>query len=117
MAKVWRASGGSEADIQENLKNLSSSQSPEQLNAAIGTLTNLIGGKISALQDQYAQGMGTAQQVKPLVSQKAAGAFQKTLQRAGYTPDVDYSQSMPGAKPLMSSPKPNAGWSIQQVSN
>lgn len=81
VAKVWRASGGSEADIQENLKNLDSAQSPEQLNAAIGTLTDLIYGKIAALQDQYTSGMGTSQAPRPLVSPEAQAAFDKTLRR------------------------------------
>lgn len=81
VAKVWRATGGSEADIQENLKNLDGAQSPEQLNAAIGTLTQLIYGKVAALQDQYASGMGTTQTPRPLVSKEAQAAFDKTLQR------------------------------------
>ena len=83
VAKVWRASGGSEADIQENLRNLDGAQSPAQLNAAIGTLTKLIHGKISALQDQYKSGMGTTENVRPLVSPEAQAAFDKTLKRAG----------------------------------
>lgn len=81
IAKVWRASGGSEADIQENLKNLDGAQSPEQLRAAIGTLTDLIYGKIAALQDQYNSGMGTTQKPRPLVSPEAQQAFDKTLRR------------------------------------
>lgn len=83
VAKVWRASGGSEADIQENLRNLDGAQSPEQLNAAIGTLTKLIGGKVAALQDQYTSGMGTTKDLRPLVSPEAKDAFDKTLQRSG----------------------------------
>lgn len=81
VAKVWRASGGSEKDIQENLKNLDGAQSPEQLNAAIGTLTNLIYGKIAALQDQYTTGMGQTQNPRPLVSPEAQKAFDKTIAR------------------------------------
>ena len=81
VAKVWRASGGSESDIQENLRNLDGAQSPEQLNAAIGTLTELIYGKVAALQDQYASGMGTTQTPRPLVSPGAQAAFDKTLAR------------------------------------
>ena len=81
VAKVWRASGGSEADIQENLKNLDGAQSPEQLNAAIGTLTQLIYGKIDALKEQYTSGMGTTQSPRDLVTPKAKSAFDKTLAR------------------------------------
>lgn len=83
VAKVWRASGGSQADIEENLSNLSESKSPQQLNAAIGALTQLIAGKVAALNDQYTSGMGTTANVRPLVSPEARKAFQKTLDRAG----------------------------------
>lgn len=93
VAKVWRASGGSEADIQENLKNLSGAQSPEQLNAAVATLTHLIAGKVAALNDQYTQGMGTTKQLKPLVSPEAKRAYDKTLSRAGMAPDMPSSPS------------------------
>ncbi|KZC17013.1 hypothetical protein RHOFW510R12_01535 [Rhodanobacter sp. FW510-R12] len=87
VAKVWRASGGSQMDIEENLKNLDGAQSPEQLNAAIGTLTKLIGGKVAALQDQYTSGMGTTKDLRPLVSPEARGAFDKTMQRSGLAQD------------------------------
>lgn len=87
VAKVWRQTGGSEADIQENLRNLDGAQSPAQLNAALGTLIKLIGGKVAALQDQYNAGMGTTQNPRPLVSEKARGAFDTVLQRAGMGQD------------------------------
>lgn len=87
VAKVWRASGGSQMDIEENLKNLDGAQSPEQLNAAIGTLTKLIGGKVAALQDQYTSGMGTTKDTRPLVSPEAKSAFDKTISRSGLAPD------------------------------
>lgn len=104
VAKVWRSTGGSEADIQENLKNLDGAQSPEQLHAAIGTLVQLIGGKLSALQDQYAQGMGTAQNAKPLVSPEAQQAYQKVLQRAGMTSDMPGTQGH--QQPSSAAPQP-----------
>jgi hypothetical protein len=107
VAKVWRASGGSESDIQENLKNLSGAQSPEQLNAAIGTLTQLIYGKIAALQDQYASGMGTTQAPRPLVSPEAKRAFDKALRRMGAAPiqEAAGQQAAPAAN----------GWKVEVV--
>ena len=86
VAKVWRSTGGSQMDIEENLKNLDASQSPAQLNAAIGTLTKLIAGKVAALQDQYRAGMGTTQDLRPLVSPEAKHAFDKTTERSGLSP-------------------------------
>lgn len=89
IAKVWRASGGSQADIEENLKNLDGAQSPAQLHAAIGTLVQLIGGKLSALQDQYNSGMGIAANRHSIVSPAAMSSFQRVLTRAGMTaPEV-----------------------------
>lgn len=109
VAKVWRASGGSQADIEENLHNLNSAQSPEQLNAAIGTLTKLISGKVSALQDQYTSGMGTTQDVRPLVSPEAGAAFEKTLQRAGLdAPALDHPAPL-GAPAPASAAAPAGG--------
>lgn len=89
IAKVWRASGGSQADIEENLKNLDGAQSPAQLHAAIGTLVQLIGGKLSALQDQYNSGMGIAANRHSIVSPAAQQSFQKVLKRANMSaPEV-----------------------------
>lgn len=88
VTKVWRASGGSEADIKEAMKNFDGAQSPEQLQAAIGTVVQLIGGKLSALQDQYKQGMGTERNAKALVSPEARRAYEKVLNRAGMTSDT-----------------------------
>jgi len=99
IAKVWRASGGSQADIEENLKNLDGAQSPAQLHAAVGTLVQLIGGKLSALQDQYNSGMGIAANRHSIVSPSAQQSFQRVLTRAGMTaPEVTGNaiQSQPG---------------------
>ncbi len=100
VAKVWRNTGGSQADIEENLKNLDGAQSPAQLHAAIGTLVKLIGGKLSALQDQYKQGMGTAAQRQSLVSPGAQKAFSNVLQKAGMENDIggESSLAQPGAE-------------------
>lgn len=58
LTRVWRGTGGSEADIQNRLDALSASNSPEQLHGAIRQLGELMQSKIGALQNQYQQGMG-----------------------------------------------------------
>lgn len=115
VAKVWRASGGSMADIEENMKNLDAAQSPEQLNAAIGTLTQLIHGKISALQDQYKTGMGTTADPNRLVSPQAQAAFDKTLARDGVDRTAfDRDAGAPGHAAVPAAPQPS-GYHVGQV--
>lgn len=58
LTRVWRGTGGSEADIENRLNALSSSNSPQQLHGAIQQLGELMKSKIGALQNQYEQGMG-----------------------------------------------------------
>jgi hypothetical protein len=59
LTRVWRQAGGSEQDIQENLKNLASSNTPEQLYGAVGEFGHLLESKLDNLKEQYRQGMGT----------------------------------------------------------
>ncbi len=99
VAKVWRSTGGSQADIEENLKNLDGAQSPAQLHAAIGTLVQLIGGKLTALQDQYNQGMGIAANRHSIVNPVAQQAFQKVLNKAGMASPDFAPASTPTAAP------------------
>lgn len=58
VTKIYRQSGGSEADIQEAMKNLSPNQSPAQLRANIFELYKLLGSKVNSLSEQYHKGMG-----------------------------------------------------------
>lgn len=119
VAKVWRNTGGSQADIQENLKNLDGAQSPAQLHAAIGTLVQLIGGKLGALQDQYKQGMGTAAQRQTLLSPGAQQAFSKVLSKAGMANEIGgestLTQPATPAEPQQTVTPANSGWAIQRV--
>ncbi len=59
LTRVWRQAGGSEQDIQENLRNMSSSNTPEQLYGAVGEFGHLLESKLDNLKEQYRQGMGT----------------------------------------------------------
>lgn len=59
LTRVWRQSGGAEADIKNRLDALSASNTPEQLHGAIAEIGHLLESKLGALETQYQQGMGT----------------------------------------------------------
>jgi hypothetical protein len=58
VTRVWRQSGGAEADIKAAQDNLDAANSPAQLHQAIATYGELLESKLGALQNQYQQGMG-----------------------------------------------------------
>jgi hypothetical protein len=59
MTRVFRGTGGSNADIEGWEKNLNAANSPEQLNAAIKQGVNLLASRANAIGEQYKKGMGT----------------------------------------------------------
>lgn len=71
VTRVWRGTGGSEADIKERLQELGSSKSPAQLRAALSSIGGLLESKINALNDQYTRGMGIAASDTQFVSPHA----------------------------------------------
>jgi len=76
LERVWRGTGGSEGDIQEWTKNLSSSSSPQQFNDAFAHIANLIHGKLAALRDQYMQGMGNTHDAFQFLTPSTRAIFQ-----------------------------------------
>lgn len=76
LERVWRGTGGSEGDIQEWTKNLSSSSSPQQFNDAFAHIANLIHGKLAALRDQYVQGMGNTHDAFQFLTPSTRAIFQ-----------------------------------------
>jgi len=56
--KFYRGTGGTEADVQRDIANLNSAQSPAQLRTAIAAQARLMQSKIDALQDRWRTGMG-----------------------------------------------------------
>ncbi len=59
LVRVWRQAGGAEADIKAWKEQISSSNSPAQLNAAFTQIGHLLESKLESMQEQYRQGMGT----------------------------------------------------------
>jgi hypothetical protein len=58
LTRVYRGTGGSEADIQAWKEQINSSQSPEQLKGAISTAMHMLGSKLDSLKDQYKSSTG-----------------------------------------------------------
>jgi hypothetical protein len=83
LTRVYRGTGGSEADIKTWSDALNASGSPEQLQHVIGQINELLHSKIAALGDQYQQGMGTIASQRDFISPNARAAFKRIQQRSG----------------------------------
>jgi hypothetical protein len=115
VTRVWRQSGGSEADIQAAQKNLDASGSPAQLRGAIATYADLLESKLGSLNEQYRQGMGTDKidMITP-GAQKALDAIEK---RAGRAPAPASGRVVVGGIPFPSqaaADKALADWKAKQ---
>jgi hypothetical protein len=80
MRKVFSGSaGGNLTELKEWQESFDSANSPSQLHAAVQNGIELMGSRLSALQDQYATGMGRSDQVpqflKPSVARTAKLKF------------------------------------------
>ena len=84
--RLYRGTGGSDSDIKRDLAGLSPSMSPPQLHAAIQQQVQLISGKLSALQQRWAGGMGKAPMPVPLLDDKAQATIARVAARAGLQP-------------------------------
>lgn len=58
LMKVFRGSGGSLAEIEDWKNNISSADSPEQLQAVIQQGIGLLNSRLEAMGQQYSEGMG-----------------------------------------------------------
>jgi len=76
LERVWRGTGGNASDIQEWTNNLSSSSSQQQFNDAFAHIANLIHGKLSALRDQYLQGMGNTHDAYQFLTPSTRAIFE-----------------------------------------
>jgi hypothetical protein len=106
------AGGGTQAELEQNLKELSSSASTPQKRAAIQNIAQLVHGRFGILQDKYSQGMGRTED--PFAT-SYPGAESTILKLSGGTANqpqttaqpTQSAPSAPGASP--------AGWSISRV--
>lgn len=80
--KVWRGTGGTEADIQSKLDNLGVDLAPGIQHEAVATIGDLLESKLAALQNQFDSAMGKAADIK-VISPTAATALSGIRQKAG----------------------------------
>ncbi len=71
ITKFYRATGGSDSDINEAMGQLDSARSPSELHATIRAQVVLLKSKVSALQEQWHNGMGANEPDFPLISKEA----------------------------------------------
>lgn len=83
LTRVYRGTGGSEADIKTWADALSTADSPQQLQGTIAKISELLNSKISALGDQYTKGMGTIAGQQDFVSPAAHSALERIAKRSG----------------------------------
>jgi len=111
--RLYRGSGGNEADIQREVANLNAANSPPQLRQAMRAMTDLAMGKMQALSDQYNSGMGTSKDalgvladLHPRQHAGTAAAIAKIDQRAAggssapvaVSSEDDYNALPPGTR-------------------
>lgn len=77
MAKVFRSTGMSVADIDHWRSTLSQNMSPDQQKAAVGEALSLMGSRLDALGVKYDQGMGTTGNPLKLLSPKAQEIYNR----------------------------------------
>lgn len=94
LERAFRGSTTAISGIEEWRKGLNPAMSPEQWQAARGTLMKLIGGRLEALADQYNRGMGTMKDPMMMLSPEAGKAY-KELQ----SPQRPVAQSQQSAPP------------------
>lgn len=103
IVKVFRGSNGAVPDVQAQLEQLNSANSPAELHAAVGTLLDLMQSKLESLGEQYTQGMGQTKDPLELLSPHSrrllaglqSGGGEKTAATAPPPAAVQYLQANP----------------------
>jgi hypothetical protein len=100
LTQVFRGSGGAEADVKRYLEELNVNGSKEQKKAAVQNIVTLLNSRLSAIGDQYNQGMGTTADPLTLLNPHAQSVLQKV-------------SGAPAAAP--SQTQNSAGWKITRI--
>jgi hypothetical protein len=82
LTRLFRGTGGAEADIQAWNQNINSSESPAQLKGAVETALHLLAGRAAALEDQWNKGIG-----KPRDFHFLSDQSKKIIGQLGYDPE------------------------------
>jgi hypothetical protein len=90
LAKVFRSTGMSEAEIRAWKDQINADASPSSMKSTIGSAVGLMEGRLQALGDRYKQGMGTDKEPLKLLNPEAQKTWE-TLQYGGNAPPKDGS--------------------------
>ena len=83
MTKFYRGTGGTEADVERDMANISPNMTPTQLNAGLAALAKLTQGKLDALQARWHNAMGPMVPDFPITTPEAQHAMDTVMGRAG----------------------------------
>lgn len=101
LTRVFRGTGGAEADIQGWMKQLESAGSPEALHGVVRSMAELINSRVEALGEQYQQGMGTTKDPLTLLTPDKQKAFRRLMGEAGQEDQSAAPAPSSGAAPAM----------------
>lgn len=101
--KFYRGAGGTEADIQRDINNLSPNGSPEQLHQGIATAAHLMASKIEALQSRWKNALGPGAGDFPILTEKSGDGLKVIDARSGKSADGSSTGGLP---------KPPAGFQL-----
>lgn len=79
LTRVFRGTGGAEADIQGWMKQLDGASSPQALHKVVQSMATLIKSRLEALGEQYQQGLGQAKDPITLLTPDKQTAYQRLL--------------------------------------
>lgn len=113
LATVFKGTGGTDQEIKQWRDNLSSSQSPKQLHSSIDEALTLMSGRLNALQNKYAEGLGKPADFNMISpkSREILGQFgeagKSVLNADSNTsqPSATTSATAPNATPVISDPQ------------
>jgi len=108
VTRAYRGAGGAEADVQRELGNINSSQSPAQLHSAIAATAELLRSKIEANQNQARSIMGPIANVPQMILPQAQTTLDRLSGRAGQQSAQPGAASQPQGQPGVSSIPPAA---------
>ena len=120
LTRVWRGTGGSEADIKAWSDVLSSSESPEQLHAAIAQIGDLLESNLKALEDQYTEGMGTIGKGRRMItdeSRKTLDVLERKAGKAQPAAQEQYVRTAAGPNGHRIGQKADGSWYDVQTGN
>lgn len=95
LTRVFRGTGGAEADIQAWQKQLDAASSPESLRAVVHAMAGLINSRLEALGEQYHQGMGVSKDPISLLTPDKQRMFNRM--NSGIAPHEDGTAGTTGS--------------------